>query len=213
MTKLSEIKNSIVGPFIGEYKIFGAFHSCTYRVNCFDNIYTLNNMQQVIALSICKSHDEVAILSSQIAYDYKLLPKITSRNKINPNLLFELMTQAVYYNSITIRSMNNHLSSSGISSALRATELKPIIHINYWHDNNLGVCLCDRCPGYGNNLYGFILMSIRDMLITGFPPSIIEKVDQSIATQNTFLFGSNRNASLSSYGSIVSGSYNDSIPF
>lgn len=35
---------------------------------------------------------------------------------------------------------------------------------NFWHDNNFGICYCDKCRGIGRNELGKILMEIRNVI-------------------------------------------------
>jgi predicted NAD-dependent protein-ADP-ribosyltransferase YbiA (DUF1768 family) len=53
-----------------------------------------------------------------------------------------------------------------LSERLMGTGDAYIVYWNYWHDNKLGVCACNRCShgSLGNNLLGLMLMNRRDTL-------------------------------------------------
>lgn len=55
-----------------------------------------------------------------------------------------------------------------LSQRLMDTGDSYIVYFNYWHDNKLGVCACNRCNNgkIGLNLLGLMLMDRREVLLS-----------------------------------------------
>ena len=51
--------------------------------------------------------------------------------------------------------------SGALKGALLSTGTAILVEGNTWHDNTWGVCVCGRCPGWGENLLGNILAQVR----------------------------------------------------
>lgn len=49
---------------------------------------------------------------------------------------------------------------------LLATGDAALVEYNQWHDNYWGVCICERCPGKGQNQLGRVLYDLRSEIVS-----------------------------------------------
>lgn len=168
-------KNNIVGPFIGEWYALNPYASSPFVGRIGDNLYELYTVQHAItALQITygttDTHQTMLTFLANSSTDPRLAKSYARRFHYNANGLLNLadlfnLLCVMYSDVPTIP--NHSIRYTGNSSAqqvLLRTAQQDIVYFNYWHDNHLGVCACQKCQGLeALNLYGLMLMAIRRM--------------------------------------------------
>lgn len=182
MTTLAEARanNQVIGPLTNEYRLLNSFYTSGYDVaiKAYDRYFSMRTVQHIILMS-CLDSDE---LIQRHTYYFGIDPlaaknyMMTSLRGMQPNIsrLYYYIAQYYYaWNSST--TLPNSINPA---TTLFTTGNKIIIHANWWHDNNLGVCMCRSnryCDASAKNYYGIILMACREMIKNAsFPQSVID---------------------------------------
>jgi hypothetical protein len=197
-------KDNIVGPFIGQWYPLNPYASTPFVGRVFDRLFLFPTMQHaMIAVSTTVDNTERMLRHSnadpRLAKSWGRSYGIT-HDVVRPADLFNLMLE-MYAGPILPNAMSNNnlymygatnrypINASNVVTVLTGTRNEDIVYFNYWHDNFLGICACDKCKARtmtGHNMYGAMLMAIRQMIAVGNLAPYVEHNMPKLPTENVF---------------------------
>lgn len=153
---------TVIGPFIGSHFYMSSYFKAPFYWTTPTNGYSglFYTAEHAYCASMVTSEHLASDCILHARDDPRLIHRATLRAVKHPQ--FASMLPLILW-EIEMAKFSN-LDNQNIASLLLDTSSMPIINFNYWHDNTLGVCMCDRCSGTGLNLRGVVLMMVREEL-------------------------------------------------
>lgn len=141
----------VIAKFQGDFRFLSNFYMATFTIDGWDYPSVEHYFQ---AHKTINTFERANIIAASTPKQAKVLGKHCTLRRNWEEIKIEIMYNGVYEKFEQNRILKEKLLKSD----------DYLVEGNTWHDNIWGVCFCNNCPGYGQNLLGKILMEVRSML-------------------------------------------------
>lgn len=141
----------VISKFQGDYRFLSNFYSAAFFIGKYEYPSVEHYFQSEKTSDTAEKEN---IISASTAKQAKILGRKCKMRRNWNELRYDIMRKGVFEKFNQNRILKQKLLKMDYF----------LIEGNTWHDNTWGVCFCNNCPGYGQNLLGKILMEVRSIL-------------------------------------------------